>query len=264
MSNTINALFLGDVLGQPGCRALFVNLNTIRKEHNIDLVIANGENAADGFGLTLEIAGQLIKAGVDVITSGNHIWHKREIFETSNEGLNILRPENYPPGNPGIGYCVVEVKGKKICVINLMGRKNLANLMCPFRTATEVLKKLKNKADIFLVDFHAEAPEEKESMAFYLDGRVSVLVGTHTHVQTMDERIFPQGTGYISDLGMTGPVKSVIGMEVDTAVQRVLSQIPLKMKVAEGRSCIQGLIAEIDTDTGKTCSLKRINTKLSV
>lgn len=254
----INALLLGDVIGQPGCRALFIGLKKLIKEYDADIVVVNGENADDGFGLTPEIAEQFLTQGVDAITSGNHIWQKREILPTLQGRSEVLRPANYPDKAPGHGSCIIEKKGVKIAVLNLQGRVDLQNLDCPFRKAEEKVRKLKKETPLILVDFHAENVEEKEALGLFLDGSVSVVVGTHTHVQTADERILEKGTAYISDLGMTGPPDSVIGSEKETAIERVKTQLPLRMEIHDAPAEIQGVAVTLDVKTGKALSITRI------
>lgn len=264
MPDKITVLMLGDVFGQPGCRALFAGLKSLKKEHHADLVVVNGENAADGFGITPEIAGQFFSLGADVITSGNHIWQKREILPFLDSEERILRPANYPPGVAGHGVHLLEVKGIPVAVMNLQGRVRMGDLDCPFRTAAEQIRKLKGKTGIILIDFHAEAVEEKEALAVYLDGQITSLTGTHTHVQTADERIYPGGTAYITDVGMTGPAESVIGAAIDMSLRRSASQMPLRMEVADSHSSIQGVKIEIDTESGKALSINRIRKDIFV
>lgn len=258
MPDKITVLLLGDVFGQPGCRALFVGLKSLAKECRADLVVVNGENAADGFGITPEIADRLFASGADVLTSGNHIWQKREILPFLDSQERVLRPGNYPPGVPGHGSCIVEVKGVKVGVLNLQGRLRMGDLDCPFRVGADMVRKLREKAKVIVVDFHAEAPEEKEALAFYLDGQVSSVTGTHTHVQTADERIYPKGTAYISDIGMTGPVDSVIGCDMEISLRRSATQMPLKMEVSDTPAAIQGVKIEIDAASGKALSIERV------
>jgi len=258
VSDILNVLFLGDVVGRPGCRALFIGLKTLSKKYNSDLVIVNGENAAEGFGITPVIADQFFTSGVDIITTGNHIWQKEEILTYMSVNPRILRPENYPDGAPGKGYCTYKVKGFDVAVINLQGRVRMMNLNCPFIYGRKLVKKLKKNTNIIIVDFHAEDPEEKESLGMYLDGLVTAVLGTHTHVQTGDERIMPGGTAYISDVGMIGPVNSVIGFDKNIALKRSLTQMPLKMVVAENPAVINGVFLQIDTATGKAKKIERI------
>jgi len=251
-------------VGKPGCRALFTCLPALSRELAADLVVANAENAADGFGLTPEIAQSLFAAGVQVITSGNHIWQKREILPALESDGRILRPENYPQGVPGTGHWTGTVKDVTILVLNLEGRVNLSPLRCPFVTGRALVRQLRSKVKIVLVDFHADCPQEKEALAEYLDGEISVLVGTHTHVQTADERILPKGTGYITDLGMTGPIDSVIGMKKEIAVRRSVNQMPLRNEVAETPAEIMGVLVEMDTRTGKALKIERVRRRSAV
>lgn len=260
----MNALVLGDIIGQPGIRALFIHLKSLVKECGADLVVVNGENSADGFGITPQIAHQLFNMGVDVITTGNHVWQKREILPLLEESDRILRPANYPPGTPGRGVTRLEVRGTPVAVVNLQGRQHMYATDCPFRGADDILKRLDGKVKATIVDFHAEEVMEKESLAYYLDGRVSVVVGTHTHVQTADERILPKGTGYITDLGMTGPGNSVIGVGKEIAIERSLSQMPLKMEVADMEACIRGVRVGIDTSTGRCTRIERVFVQAAV
>jgi 2',3'-cyclic-nucleotide 2'-phosphodiesterase len=259
VKNTITALLLGDIVGQPGCRALFVGLQSLTKRYAADLVVVNGENAAQGFGITPEVVERLLALGVHVITSGNHVWQKRELWPLLDSEPRLLRPANYPPGVPGHGYVVQNVKGSPVAVVNLQGRMRMSDLDCPFQAAKDLLRKIARETRLVIVDFHAEVPEEKEALAMYLDGQVSFVYGTHTHVQTADERILPKGTAFMTDLGMTGPVDSVIGVRVDIAVRRSLTQLPLKMEVADGAACIQGAVVSIDTETGTATHIARVS-----
>ncbi|MBB6482233.1 TIGR00282 family metallophosphoesterase [Spirochaeta isovalerica] len=255
----ISALVLGDVVGQPGCRALFFKLPGLIKKYKADLVVVNGENASDGFGILPEDAEKFFSKGVDVITTGNHIWQKREIYPLMDkENSSIIRPANYPPGVPGSGSVTVNVKGEDVTVLNLLGRVRMGMPVdCPFRHSSDFLKK-HNKSKIVIVDFHAEDVMEKESLAWYLDGKVSAVVGTHTHVQTADERILPGGTAYITDIGMTGPKDSVIGTKPEISIERSLTQLPLKVEVADNESVIHGVHLLIDAESGKAVSIDRI------
>lgn len=252
-------LVIGDIVGRSGRRAVKVNVGSLKKECKIDFVIANGENAAGGKGITEEIARELFSYNVDVLTMGNHVWHKREAHEYIDRETNIIRPANYPPGVPGLGAAVYDTPGKtKVGVINLEGRLFQQALDCPFRKADEILLKLREEARIIIVDFHAETTSEKVAMGWYLSGRVSAVVGTHTHVQTADERILPGGTAYITDLGMTGPLDSVIGVKKEIAIEKFLTQIPQYFEVATGLFQFNGVIIEIDESTGEAVTIKRI------
>jgi metallophosphoesterase (TIGR00282 family) len=263
VTRSLKALILGDVVGQPGCRALFLGLPEMIRKFDADIVVVNGENAADGFGLTPEIAERMMAIGVHVITSGNHIWQKREIYPLLQTNDTLLRPENYPVISgagaiPGKGHCIVTVHDIPVLVINLEGRVNLSPLRDPLQVGKALLKQFRSRVKAVIVDFHAEAVEEKEALGLYLDGEVSVVVGTHTHVQTGDERILPGGTAYITDIGMTGPVDSVIGMKKETAISRSLTQMPLKMEVSSSAAEIQGVFLEIDPSTGKALRIERV------
>jgi hypothetical protein len=251
-------LVLGDIIGQAGSRAVLTSLANLRKSTHADFVIINGENAADGFGIMPELAGQLFSAGIDVITTGNHVWQKREILDYLDTQDRILRPANYPGGNPGHGVCVVESKGARVGVVNLQGRIRLAPIDCPFRRGKEVLRKLSGDADIVIVDFHAEATDEKEALAFHLDGQVSALFGTHTHVQTADERVLPKGTAYLTDIGACGPRESVIGFKPEISVERAQTQLPLRNEVSNNAAVLHGALIEVDRSNGKATSIHRI------
>jgi hypothetical protein len=264
MSKVLTALFLGDVIGQPGCRALFIGLKGLVKNHKADLVVVNGENAADGFGITPELATTFFNNGVDVITTGNHVWQRKEIYPILDSNPHILRPANYPSQAPGKGYTTISIKGTPVGILNLQGRRDMGPLNCPFQTARDVLKKEKQGTRVILIDFHAESAEEKEALALYLDGQVSAVVGTHTHIQTSDERILPGGCGYITDLGMTGPELSVIGSDSEMAIRRSLTQMPLKIDISNGPAVLSGVVLKIDVDTGKTVSIERFQNPLGV
>ncbi|MHC1691835.1 MAG: TIGR00282 family metallophosphoesterase [Sphaerochaetaceae bacterium] len=253
------ALLLGDVCGKPGCRALFMGLPQLIKRTRADLVVVNGENAADGLGITEDLVRQFFSLGVQVVTSGNHIWHQEEILPYLDQEHRLLRPANYPGDAPGSGTVVVDAGGRKVAVVNLQGRQQMVALDCPFHTGAALVDKLRRQTPIIIVDFHAESTEEKEALAMYLDGKISVLVGTHTHVQTADERILPHGTAYITDLGLSGPVDSVIGSTPAIAIERQLTQMPLRNEILDGPACLQGVVCAIDMETGKTLSIKRIS-----
>jgi metallophosphoesterase (TIGR00282 family) len=246
------------VVGSPGCRALFMGLPVLVKKTRADLVIANGENAADGLGLTPEIAGSLFKSGVEIITSGNHIWQKREILPLLETDGRVLRPENYPAGVPGKGHALLAKREVNVAVLNLQGLQHLPSIRCPFAVGSELARKLRAKARVVIVDFHAESPEEKEALALHLDGAVSAVLGTHTHVQTADERILTRGTAYIGDVGMTGPKLGVIGMKREISIRRSLTQIPIKMEVENSDGVIMGVLVEVNPDDGKAISIQRI------
>ena len=254
----LRALILGDIVGSPGCRAVFAGLAGLVSRTRADFVIANGENAADGRGIRPQDVSALFAAGVQVITSGNHIWQKKEILPLLESEDRLLRPENYPTGVPGKGHCVLSVKGAAIAVLNLQGREQLPAIRCPFRVGRESVARLAQRAALVLVDFHAEAPDEKEALAYYLDGHCALVFGTHTHVQTADERILPGGTGFITDIGMTGPAESIIGMSIETGIRRGQTQMPLRMEVEDKPAQVCGILAELDTDRRVTTAITRV------
>ncbi len=260
MAEALRALILGDVVGSPGSRALFFGLKNLIKEYRADLVVVNGENAAGGFGLTHEDSDRFFSVGTDVITTGNHIWQKREILESLDTEERLLRPANYPPGVPGHGYCIIQKKGMNVAVINLLGRSRMGfNGECPFRTGKKILQKIGSDCDYSLIDFHAEDPMEKEALAYYLDGTASLVYGTHTHIQTGDERILPKGTGYITDIGMVGPEYSVIGSDPEQSIKRSISQLPIKMEVIDHTPLICGILVELDE--GRTKTIERVRVR---
>lgn len=254
--NTLKALIIGDVIGAPGCRAIFMGLPALIKSKKPDLVVVNGENAADGFGITEELAERIFAAGAQVITTGNHVWQKHESYRYLSNEPRVLRPLNYPPGCPGHGYMELTVQGVDILVANLQGRDNMAAIDCPFRAADDLLRK--SKARIKLIDFHAESTREKEAFALDLDGKVSAIVGTHTHVPTADERILPKGTAYVTDLGATGPRNSVIGFRPDISVRRALTQLPIRNEVLDEPAVIRGVELDIDRTSGKALGIERV------
>ena len=251
-------LAVGDLVGEPGVRKLKEILPKIKKEEKIDFVITNGENSAGGMGITEKNFRDILEAGTNVITMGNHTWGKKDIFKFI-EDPQLLRPANYPKGVVGKGVGIYECKGKKIAVMNLIGRVDV-NILSenPFLIAKEMVQEIKDKVDIIIIDFHAEATAEKIAMARYLDGKITVLFGTHTHVQTADEQILPEGTAYITDIGMTGPKDSVIGMDIHASIKRFETTLPEKYKLAEGECIFNGVIFDIDDETNKTTEIKRI------
>jgi len=254
----VRILFIADIIGRPGRQVVENTLPQIVGEENIQFVIANCENAAGGFGLTPKISQEIFSAGVDVITMGNHIWARREILEIIEEA-NILRPANFPPGVPGKGWTIIQAyNGVKVGVINLMGRVHMSTLECPFRIAGGIVEEMSKQAKIIVVDMHAEITSEKVAMGWYLDGKVSAVIGTHTHVPTADERVLPQGTAYITDIGMTGPLDSIIGMKKEIILKKYLTQMPLRFEVATGDLVFAGAVVEIDEKTGKAIGIRRI------
>jgi metallophosphoesterase (TIGR00282 family) len=254
-NNELKVLFLGDIVGSPGRLSVKAFLETHRKEY--DFVFANCENATSGKGLNPEHLGNLLSYGIDVLTSGNHIWYHKEIFPYLKE-KPVVRPLNYPPGTPGEGYTIFQThSGSRIAILNVMGRVLITELDCPFRSIDAVLEELPKDVKIILVDFHAETTSEKRAMGFYLDGRVTAMVGTHTHVQTNDFKILPEGTAYITDAGMCGPEDSVIGVDKDLVIQKYLTCLPTFFKVAEkGPKRVDFVSLVIDIDSGKASQIK--------
>ena len=258
----MNILFIGDIVGAPGRRVVEELLPRAVDQYRIDLVVANGENASGGIGITPQVADQFLAQGVDVLTSGNHIWKHKEILPYLEDTDRLLRPANYPPETPGRGLARVETAaGEPVAIINLEGRVFMNAIECPFRTVDRLLEGLPPEVKIIMVDIHAEATSEKQAMGWHLDGRVSAVVGTHTHVQTADERILPGGTGYISDAGMTGPVDSVIGMKREIILERFLTQRPHPFKVATQNLQLQGVVLTIDS-RGRCGKVQRVQMAL--
>lgn len=252
-------LMIGDVVGNAGVRLLTDRLRDVRKKHKIDFVVANVENIANGVGILPHLAEELLAAGVDVMTSGNHAFDRKEATEYFKSEPRMLRPANYPEGVPGAGMWLGEHNtGVSIAVINLMGRANMPRTDCQFRKADSLMKELSNRADIILIDHHAEATAEKIALARYLDGQVSAVVGTHTHVATADEQVLPAGTGYITDMGMTGSHSGVIGMSLDSVLERFLSGLPVRLGSAEGDVRMNGVLIDIDTSTGHSTAISRL------
>jgi metallophosphoesterase (TIGR00282 family) len=258
----LKLLFIGDVVGRAGRKVLAENLLRVIDRQMVDLVVANGENAAAGYGLTHKVLRELFAAGVDVVTSGNHIWDKREITDVLDREEHLLRPANYPPGLPGRGSGIYETAaGIKVGVLNLEGRVFMKNLDCPFRAADRLVEELHREAAIILVDFHAEATSEKQALGHYLAGRVSAVIGTHTHVQTADERILQGGTGYLTDVGMTGSQDAVIGNEKGLALERFLTQLPVRLDVAKKDPWLCAVLLTISEETGHCEQIERIQLK---
>lgn len=254
----MNVLVIGDIHGKPGRRILRAAVPRLRKESGAALVIANGENAAGGAGITADVIREIFDAGVDVITGGNHTWHNREAYETLDAEPRLLRPANYPPGAPGHGSTVIAVDGTAVGVLNLQGRIFMQTIDDPFRAARAEADRLRERAPVVIVDFHAEATSEKIALGWYLDGRVSAVIGTHTHVQTADERVLPGGTAYISDVGMTGPRDGVIGMAKDDIIERFLTQLPVRFTVASGPAQLNAVALDVDEETGRARAIRRI------
>ncbi len=251
-------LAIGDIIGKPGRKAVQELLPDLQNQYKLDLVIANGENASGGIGITSATAQELLDAGIDVITSGNHIWAHKDILSCLDSDMPILRPLNYPPGVPGRGYIV----HKQAMVVNLMGRTFIGNLDCPFRAMDKLLAEIQPKPPVIVVDFHAEATSEKGAMGRYLDGRVSAVLGTHTHVGTIDLQVLPNGTAYVTDIGMTGPVDSVIGDNTQAVINRFLTAIPHRLSVGEGKTILNAILVNVDENSGKATSVERIERKV--
>ncbi|OGK82473.1 MAG: metallophosphoesterase [Candidatus Rokubacteria bacterium RBG_16_73_20] len=254
----MNILMVGDIFGEPGRTALARLLPGLRQQHAIDFCVVNVENAAAGFGVTPAIARQVLAEGADVLTSGNHIWDKREIVEYIARENLLLRPANYPVGTPGVGHISVKCGPHKVAVLNLMGRVFMLPIDCPFRKADEIVPELRRETPIVLVDMHAEATSESQAMGWYLDGRVSAVIGTHRHVQTADERVLPGGTAYITDVGMTGPTEGVIGVDRDVILQRFLQQMPARFEPAKGPAALHGAVIAVDPDSGRALDIRRL------
>jgi hypothetical protein len=256
----MNILFIADIVGKPGRQAVEAALAAIRSDRGVDFVIANCENAAGGFGVTPEIAQGLFDLGIDVLTSGNHIWDKREVYDYLEKEARLLRPANYPAENPGRGVAIGRARGLSIGVVNLQGRVFMQAIDCPFRLMTRrLLKELEGKVDLIFVDFHAEATAEKVAFGWYVDGRVAAVVGTHTHIQTADARILPGGTAYLTDAGMTGAIDGVIGIKKELAIERFLKQTPNRFEVATQNVRCMGVLYEVDEVARRVTRLEPFN-----
>ncbi len=257
----MRVLFIGDIVGEAGRRFLFEQLASLSDEYRADLIIANCENAAGGFGITPKIAEEMLEKGIHVLTSGNHIWDKKEIMDYLSREPRLLRPANYPDGVPGFGWVVIGSGVDKIGILNLSGRVFMNTLECPFRTAKKLISEIKKETKTIILDFHAEATSEKIAMGWYLDGDVAAVIGTHTHVQTADEEILPSGTAYITDVGMTGPSNSVIGIKKESAIEKFLTQMPKRFDMAKGPAVLSAVFLDIDTSTGRAKTIERISIK---
>jgi metallophosphoesterase (TIGR00282 family) len=255
----LKVLFIGDIIGEPGRKMVRSSMRALQEEHKPDLVIANGENSAGGFGITAEIAEELFELGIHVLTSGNHVWDKKEIEPYLTKQDRLIRPANYPAGVAGYGSVVISTSAGKAAVLNLEGRVFMSNLDDPFRVAEREIEKLKKETAVVIVDFHAEATSEKIALAWHLDGQASAVIGTHTHVQTADERILTNGTAFITDAGMTGPTDSVIGVKKDQAIARFLTHTPHRFEIPKGRMHLCAVALEIDATTGKAVSIRRVH-----
>ena len=251
-------LALGDIVGLKAVEYLREKLWAFRKENKIDVVVANGENVNDIFGLGIDEAKELLGCGVDVITTGNHVWGRRDIYDFLDNSENIVRPANYPKGAPGSGYTVINVDGFKLLVINALGTVFMDSLTSPFEAVEAVLAREEGNFDIALLDIHAEATSEKLAMGYHFDGRINAVFGTHTHVQTADEQILPNGSGYITDLGMTGPSNGIIGADAATVIDRFRTKISCRFTVADGPICTTGALFDVDTNTKKVISIERV------
>ena len=255
----MKVLLIGDIVGKPGRRAVREGLPDLINKLKINFVIANAENSAGGFGVTRVICEEIFSMGVDVLTSGNHIWDKKEAVTYISKENRLLRPANYPPEVAGAGSIIMKTQaGEKVGVLNISGRVFMQPLDCPFQIAKQELKTLKEETDIVIVDFHAEATSEKAAMGWYLDGKVSAVVGTHTHVQTADEKILPKGTAFITDVGMTGPANSVIGVKVEQIVEKFLTQIPTRFETARGEAILSCVVLDINEKTGLSSGIQRL------
>jgi len=255
----VKILIVGDVVGRPGRKAFKRYTRELREKHNIDIVIVNGENSAAGKGVSRKALDELYAGGADIVTSGNHIWDKREVYEVIDTDPYLVRPANYPEGAPGKGWCLYPFKAKNVAVINMSGRAFMPDMDCPFQKIEDVLSEIGQEADIKILDFHAETTSEKMAMGFYLDGRVQVVVGTHTHIQTADERILPNGTAYITDLGMVGPWNSVLGVKSDIIIKKFTSCMPARFDLADGPAVYSAVVVEIDDATNKPVRIDRLH-----
>lgn len=260
----MNILFIGDIVGNPGREAIRILLPKIKEEEGIDFTVANAENAAGGAGLTPNVASELLGMGIDVLTTGDHVWDRKEILEIIDKEHRILRPLNYPEGAPGVGSIVLNSEsGAKVGVVNLVGRVFMQAVECPFRTGIKEVNKIKEETSIVVVDIHAEATSEKLALCWYLDGLVSAICGTHTHIQTADERVFPKGAAYITDLGMAGPFDSVLGRRPEQIIRRFITGLPTRFEMADANIQLQGAIIDCDAKTGRANSIKRIQKRVA-
>jgi metallophosphoesterase (TIGR00282 family) len=256
----MNILFIGDIVGRPGRELIRKGLGGLIERHDVDLVIANAENSANGFGVTKEIGDTLLEWGVDVMTSGNHIWDKKEAIDYIATEPRLLRPANYPAGVPGRGSYVAQTgDGRAVGVINAMGRVFMVNLDDPFQVVLKEIEAIRHRTKVIIVDFHAEATSEKVAMGWHLDGKVTAVFGTHTHVQTADERLLPNGTAYLTDTGMTGPHDSIIGMEREPSLARFLTGMPMRFEPATGNPRLNGVVVTADDKTGRATAITRLN-----
>jgi len=252
-------LFIGDIVGKVGRNTVRASLPDLVDQYKIDMVIANGENIAGGFGLTVSLVNDLYDMGVQVVTTGNHVWDKKDFVTYISKDNRVLRPANFAPGVPGYGSIICRLPdGTKVAVLNLSGRVFMANVDCPFRKALSEIEALERETNIIIIDFHAEATSEKIAFGYFVDGKASAVIGTHTHVQTADEKILQHGTAYITDVGMTGPVRSVIGIDVEQIIQRFLTGMPDRFETAQGKGILSAVVVAISSETGKAESIQRI------
>jgi len=260
----LKILFIGDIVGEPGRRAVSELLPRLRRQHGVELVIANGENSAGGSGITPKTAEEIFAAGVDIITSGDHLWDQKEVIGLLQNESRFLRPLNYPQGTPGQGSVVYQANNQApVAIVNLQGRTFMPDLENPFTFIRAEVERLRQKTNIIFIDLHAEATSEKAALARMLDGQVSAVIGTHTHVQTADEQIFPGGTAFLSDAGFTGPHESVIGREIEPVIKRFLTLQPQRFAVAENNVKLQGVVVEINDHTGKALNIQRVSENLT-
>ena len=255
--------FLGDIVGRPGRTAVAAIIGGLRKDRGVQLVVANCENASHGKGVSPRVAEELRDTGIDVLTSGNHVWNDRAIVPYLQESSRLLRPFNLPPGTPGRGWTVIESPAGPLAVLNLIGRVFMGSADCPFRAADVALAEIAGQATAILVDIHAEATSEKGAIARYLDGRVSAVIGSHTHVQTADDMVLEGGTAVLTDAGMCGPVRSVLGVRADRVIERFLTQRPVRFDVADGPAIVQGAIVDIDEKTGRATAIVRVQERVA-
>lgn len=251
-------LFIGDIVGSPGREIVKEYVPRLKRKYAPDLIVVNGENAAHGRGITRKIANEFFQVGVQAITMGNHTWDNREVFDFIDEEARIVRPANFPEGTPGRGLTYVQTHMGEVAIINVQGRTFLPPLLCPFETAEQLVEEARKRTKFIFVDVHAEATSEKQALGWYLDGKISAMVGTHTHVQTGDERILPNGTGYITDAGMCGPTDGILGMDRSAVIMKFLTQLPVRFEVADGPTQLNGVLFTLDKTTGKTTKIERI------
>ncbi|WP_059105237.1 TIGR00282 family metallophosphoesterase [Shouchella shacheensis] len=251
-------LFIGDVVGAPGRHMIETHLKSLKQRYKPSLTIINGENAAHGKGITKKIYKGFLDAGAQMVTLGNHAWDNRDVFTFIEEAKWLVRPANFPEGTPGHGFNIMKVNELEIAVVNIIGRTFMSQVDCPFRKMDRILEVVQKRTPYIFVDFHAETTSEKQAMGWYLDGRVTAVVGTHTHVQTADERILPKGTGYLSDVGMTGPYDGILGMEREAVLHKFLTSLPVRFEVANGREQLNGVVIDVDRKTGRATRMERI------